>query len=124
MVALAAMPRPIETMTASTKPGDLVSRRKVYARSCRQAATVFSPPVDYYVATRPIVPLLGGKVVERLLGYPDLRSTAIQTSAGARLAVFDPTTCRVIAGPFKSGQTSEQIEVWSIRFTWMKNAIV
>ena len=43
MVELAAMPRPMETTTASTKPGDLESRRNVYARSCRQAPMVFYP---------------------------------------------------------------------------------
>jgi hypothetical protein len=41
MVALAAMPRPMETMTARTIPGDLDSRRNVYARSYRQPPMVF-----------------------------------------------------------------------------------
>ena len=36
MVAFAAMPRPIETTTARTKPGELARRRKVYVKSCCQ----------------------------------------------------------------------------------------
>jgi hypothetical protein len=33
----------MERTAAATKPGDLESRRKVYVRSCSQAAMVFSP---------------------------------------------------------------------------------
>src|SRR5580700_10877717 len=71
MVALAAMPRPIETMTASTKPGDLASRRNMYARSCRQAATMFSPLVATTWQRGPLFPCFWGKeVVDRFSGYP------------------------------------------------------
>src|SRR5579872_638866 len=56
MVELAAMPRPMEATTASTKPGNLESRRNAYVRSCRQAAMGFFSAVCYYVATGPIVP--------------------------------------------------------------------
>jgi hypothetical protein len=56
MVELAAMPSAIETTAAAVKPGDFESRRNAYVRSCRQAATVFSPQSCGYVTFAAIVP--------------------------------------------------------------------
>jgi hypothetical protein len=58
IVALAAMPRPIETMTASTMPGDCRSRRKAWATSYRQAVMMFYTASYWYAALESIDPAM------------------------------------------------------------------
>ena len=46
MVAFAAIPRPMESTTVSTKAGERERRRKVYARSFDKDSAVDSHPAD------------------------------------------------------------------------------